>query len=940
MSILRKLFAGVTLCSMLFTVGGSASALTMEELTAQIAQLQAQLLAYQQQLSQLQGASGTTTGGYAGVPAGFTFQKQLSLGSRNDDVVYLKTILKAEVPASATWTVGNNYFGPLTRAAVIAFQKKYGISAVGTVGPITRAKLNALLATGTTPPAEPPVAPPPATTPMTVTLAADTPAAANLWQGSANNIVAKFVFNGGATATSVTGLTLRSYGTTAASGTTDIAAVKVFDENGIQLGSDRQVAGNLVNFVFVPAISIPANGSRTISVAVNVGATAQVMASVKFGIEAATSISGATFSGNFPVSGNSFTIVPAGSTGSLSVAQYSTLPKTSVKIGEKDIILEGFTVSAGSNEDVDLTQIVVKIDTAATTISDSDVTNVRIREIGGAVIAGPLNFTNKRATFNLAAPVRLTKGAAKNYEVIADIVAGNGRAVAAYIGTGGVIARGVSSTISLVSAGSTTANAITIGTGTLVVSMDASHPQGADALMIKTVNRKNLAAFNVRAQGEAVILNTIQMKFDGTPNVSSTYYVGSVGLYDGDALVSNLTNVTGNLSDVDFSLNWTIPANTSKVLLVKGINNNLDTSGGSATLETVWSGYTGYGLSSGETLTSTADVTSTAVTVYATGDLTMAADTAKTPYSQGIRNPINNATLAALRVYAMRENQKLKQLIITPSATGKLSSLTIYADDGVTQLSVPVAESGSGVYTFTASELLNDIIFYQNQYKTLLLKGNVSGTQANFVLSIANTSGHLTTTGLDSGTDVAKQNLSFAITSPYAGGTFHLNPKIVEIKKDATSPSGSISRGTQTVTGVWTLTNADATAADAVITSIKFTSKTGLPSGIVLTDGDDDELLFKLYDGDGNLVASGKTEVDLDTGVVTFAKAAMVTLTPGAPKQLRLVIDTTNTAKWPSNTQLHWTVAAVGDVTVTSGYVGFGGTTWSIPADTNIVTLP
>jgi peptidoglycan hydrolase-like protein with peptidoglycan-binding domain len=35
------------------------------------------------------------------------------------------------------------YFGPATRAAVIKFQKKYGISpAAGYVGAITRAKLN------------------------------------------------------------------------------------------------------------------------------------------------------------------------------------------------------------------------------------------------------------------------------------------------------------------------------------------------------------------------------------------------------------------------------------------------------------------------------------------------------------------------------------------------------------------------------------------------------------------------------------------------------------------------------------------------------------------------------------------------------------------------------------------------------------------------------
>jgi N-acetylmuramoyl-L-alanine amidase len=34
------------------------------------------------------------------------------------------------------------YFGPLTRRAVMAYQKEYRISQTGTVGPITRASLN------------------------------------------------------------------------------------------------------------------------------------------------------------------------------------------------------------------------------------------------------------------------------------------------------------------------------------------------------------------------------------------------------------------------------------------------------------------------------------------------------------------------------------------------------------------------------------------------------------------------------------------------------------------------------------------------------------------------------------------------------------------------------------------------------------------------------
>jgi len=37
---------------------------------------------------------------------------------------------------------------------------------------------------------------------------------------------------------------------------------------------------------------------------------------------------------------------------------------------------------------------------------------------------------------------------------------------------------------------------------------------------------------------------------------------------------------------------------------------------------------------------------------------------------------------------------------------------------------------------------------------------------------------------------------------------------------------------------------------------------------------------------------------------------------------------------------MQWMIYAVGSVTVTNGYAGFGGTVYSIPAVANLVTLP
>jgi murein L,D-transpeptidase YcbB/YkuD len=69
----------------------------------------------------------------------FVFTGNLGLGSLGDEVTHLQTTLAAKGYFSGNAT---GYYGPMTRAAVIAFQKANGLSQVGIVGPQTRAALN------------------------------------------------------------------------------------------------------------------------------------------------------------------------------------------------------------------------------------------------------------------------------------------------------------------------------------------------------------------------------------------------------------------------------------------------------------------------------------------------------------------------------------------------------------------------------------------------------------------------------------------------------------------------------------------------------------------------------------------------------------------------------------------------------------------------------
>lgn len=82
----------------------------------------------------------TTSGAITTYAPGYVFTYALSLGSRGQAVTELQKRLAREGVYSGPVT---GYFGLLTQGAVKAYQSKNGIDAVGGVGPLTRAKLNA-----------------------------------------------------------------------------------------------------------------------------------------------------------------------------------------------------------------------------------------------------------------------------------------------------------------------------------------------------------------------------------------------------------------------------------------------------------------------------------------------------------------------------------------------------------------------------------------------------------------------------------------------------------------------------------------------------------------------------------------------------------------------------------------------------------------------------
>jgi peptidoglycan hydrolase-like protein with peptidoglycan-binding domain len=125
--------AAIALVAVALVGVNTASAATVAELQAMIASLSAQIAAL----------SGTTTT----TPAAVTFTSNLTVGSKGAEVTALQNFLIGK----GYNTLATGYFGPMTKAALAAYQTAKGITpAAGYFGPLTRASVNGEAAVTTT----------------------------------------------------------------------------------------------------------------------------------------------------------------------------------------------------------------------------------------------------------------------------------------------------------------------------------------------------------------------------------------------------------------------------------------------------------------------------------------------------------------------------------------------------------------------------------------------------------------------------------------------------------------------------------------------------------------------------------------------------------------------------------------------------------------------
>ena len=736
-SLIKKVFTFAVVAMVALSVAvpaGSANAQSAAELQAMINSLLAQIQALQAQLAYSQGGQ---TGGISGIPAGFTFTKNLQVGMTGTDVMYLQKLLNSDamtqVAASGAGSPGNEtqYFGPATRSGVIKFQNKYaseilapvGLTAgTGYFGPGTRAKANMLLAAvpvstptpvvSPTPTMSPGATPTPTTSPMVspsagnslkVTLASDTPAGASVADaGNAN--MTKLYLTAGSQEVSVSSLYVTRYGLTSNS---DLENIKILDEAGMKVGSIGTLnTNNKAQITFSPALAIAANTTKTYYVRAGIADGTSGGKTVSLGIGAASDIvaGSATVEGSFPVKGNDFTVV-ALAIGGVDVKEDGAVTDSTPDVGDVDVIVNTFKIVVDSTEAVTVDSITV-MESGSASLSDSK--NVELYDVTNSVSLGTAQWNADGKAHFAGLNMKLDKGDTRRLRVQLDIIGGTGLQVNADLMDGDDVlmsVKGDTYGFYITPDGNDatfwtdTNNGLgnaeqTINSGAVTVVKSTSTPATGN---IAQADDQTVAVFDLVVQGEEVKITSTRISFNLVTMTEGE--VTNIKLLDKDGnLIAgpkdmNTTDVTGADSttfegSATFTDTIIFPVGTNQIKVVADIATDTSASDTiAASFADADTDLTITGMESNNTITATpgaAEVTGNVQTVKA-GDLDLIS--LAQPPVQSIAKGVSDFvfSLVSLDASASGEDAQVTSLTVSDvtssgAVPADLDNIEIWAD--------------------------------------------------------------------------------------------------------------------------------------------------------------------------------------------------------------------------------------------------------------------
>ncbi len=757
---------GATL-ALSFAFAVTVKADSVSDLTAQINSLLATITSLQAKLAAVQG--GTST-------AGVTFSSDLSVGSKGTDVMNLQKVLNSSTDtqvASGSSAGAPGYetstFGPATKAAVIKYQKKNGVSGTGYVGPLTRAKLNAGSTTTTTTTGS-------TTTTTTTTTTTPTPTAPSgtgltvssptqpavtiaPWKASRVPFTKLTLTAGSDGDVTVNSLTVQRTGLA-----TDAAfsSIVLLDENGLQIGTSKTFNSNHQTTLGEPFV-VSRGTSRTLTVAGNMETTAggyggQVASLTVVGVNTS-----ATVTGSLPITGAAQTVNETLTLGTadLYVSQFDPSSALTKNIGDTGLKFTGIKVTAGSAEDVTLWSIRWNQVGSA---GSGDITNVKT-VLDGTSYPTIVSADGKYYTTLFPNGVVVQKGFSKDLYVTGDLVGSSSSnrtvefdiydASDLYLSGNtynfGILGAGTStvapSTLTATSRSKFTTGSpfyagsiVTISAGTVTTIGKSTTAAPATNIAINVPNQI-LGAYETDIKGEPVSVQQTIIHF--TSSAAGLGTLLSVSLTDKNGAVvagpKDATLVSGTDQKVTFTDTVTYPVGKGTYTLVGKLPTtytNGSTINASTTPSSDWS--TVKGQITGNSLTLSNAVFSMNTMTVRTANLAVAAS--NNPAAQTVVAGTSDYVFTNIQLDATQSGEDIRIATIPATWTysagngNDVSSCRIY--DGAANLTTgsnpvnPTTAASPANYTFTLDQSLT---IPKGTVKTLSVKCNVSGASTALV---------------------------------------------------------------------------------------------------------------------------------------------------------------------------------------------------------------